>query len=669
MNKRTRKLKLTALLVVLAAVLSLTALATDATHCAEADCDGTYVNGFCTENDEHFQAPNQTIDTDGKEVYGVGNAGQLYWIAAQTNDMDTPNNFAGCIVRLTADIVVNPGTFDTKGNYTPAATEEASTTPRSWTPIGNAEYIETSERLCEFSGIFDGNKHTVSGLYLISDDDYAYVGLIGGLCATGASNAAVFNVGVVNSYLCSTGNESNIAGIVATVYDNGEDATAFIVNCYNTATLAFNYTGEDYDASANIGGIVGYVDINSSSNSSAEVTFTIFNCYNTGNIVVNSTTSANFFNVGGIIGNVILYNSNSLIRNCYNAGEITVTFLPDATTDKNHIGGICGSYDVNYGTKNSVAITDCFYKSNYDADAEDKFDHNGLYGFGYYNIVPSKITGKNTDCAGNLNYIPKTSFGAQPVDSDTRITYDFYNINTNRIESYDIAFSDGSLAYTMTSFIKEYWNHLETTDKTSPLTALLENQEWYQTLPKDPTPNFTGKGLKLNVDSDQYYNSDTAILPTIKGAQIRSDGKYGLRFGFVYDGSEEAIAEYDDGSISYGALIVPSELRDIVNADGLTDTMRINLKNLDSLKEQGIEVANVVKERDFDDTDPHNIIYTAVVYDIPYIDENDNKYDTLIFAMPYVTYSINGVQYTAYGSSYITSVNLVREKIDGEWFD
>lgn len=208
-----------------------------------------FVNGFCRNGCADCYEPAQ-LNNEG--YYEISNAGQLYWFAEQVNGGD--KRIKG---KLMADIVVNPGSFAADGNYTPVNDEAV----RAWTPIGNGD--------AAYSGIFDGNYKTVSGLYF-NNTDAAYVGLFGNV-ATGE----VYNVGVLNSYL----KRARYVGGIA-----GRATYASIVNCYSTAFIF----GED-----NAGGIVG-------NNMNGSVT----DCYSAGSVD------------GGHSGGIAGHNDGTII-NCY----------------------------------------------------------------------------------------------------------------------------------------------------------------------------------------------------------------------------------------------------------------------------------------------------------------------------------------------------------------
>ena len=250
------------------------------------------------------------IDDDGEKetVYEISNAGQLYWFAGLVNgtlDGVKQNTLANAI--LTANITVNENLldslqYDTEGNVSNGSDFI------TWTPI--ADWM--GNRTTQYSGTFDGNNKTVSGLYF--NGDSTCIGLFG----SSESDGNIKNVGVVDSYF--KGND-HVGGVC------GNNAGT-ITNCYNAGNLTAIESG------ATIGGICGY-------NNGGTVT----NCYNTGTVTATGTVAS----VGGVCGC-----STELILNCYNIGTVTA-----ASSDAD-ISGICG---YNFGP-----IKNCYYL----ADTEDE---------------------------------------------------------------------------------------------------------------------------------------------------------------------------------------------------------------------------------------------------------------------------------------------------------
>lgn len=271
-------------------------------------------NGFCACNEVYQPAELTTdkYDIDGDdskdEVYEIRNAGQLYWFAELVNgtlDGVEQNTLANAI--LTANITVNENLldslqYDTEGNVSNGSDFI------SWTPI--ADWM--GNRTTQYSGTFDGNNKTVSGLYF--NGDSTCIGLFG----SSESDGNIKNVGVVDSYF--KGND-HVGGVC------GNNAGT-ITNCYNAGNLTA------IEASATIGGICGY-------NNGGTVT----NCYNTGTV----TATGSVASVGGVCGCSI-----APISNCYNIGTVT------ATSSSADISGICGYY---FGP-----IKNCYYL----ADTEDE---------------------------------------------------------------------------------------------------------------------------------------------------------------------------------------------------------------------------------------------------------------------------------------------------------
>ena len=248
-------------------------------------CNATVYQPAVETTDKYDIDDDSTKDT----VYEISNAGQLYWFAGLVNgtlDGVEQNTLANAI--LTANITVNDNLldslqYDTEGNVSNGSDFI------TWTPI--ADCME--DHITLYSGTFDGNNKTVSGLYF--NDNSTRIGLFGSSEADGN----IKNVGVVDSYF--KGNDF-VGGVCGR-----NDGT--ITNCYNAGNLTA------IKSFATIGGICGY-------NSG-----TVTNCYNTGTV----TATGQVASVGGVCGCSI-----APISNCYNIGTVT------ATSSDADISGICG---------------------------------------------------------------------------------------------------------------------------------------------------------------------------------------------------------------------------------------------------------------------------------------------------------------------------------------
>ena len=156
--------------------------------------DGKDVN-----TDWYTKAEDGTGTAD--KPYEIRTAAQLAGLAQLVNNR---TNFSKKFIKLTADILLNE--LDEDGMPTAA---EGKTEPSPWTPIG-------SDSKKPFQGTFDGDGHTISGLY-INADKVNFQGLFG------FSTGTVKNL-IVTGNITAT-NATNIGGVVG-INKNGN-----VINC------------------------------------------------------------------------------------------------------------------------------------------------------------------------------------------------------------------------------------------------------------------------------------------------------------------------------------------------------------------------------------------------------------------------------------------------------
>mgnify|MGYP005768033075 CR=1 FL=1 len=199
-------------------------------------------------------------DADGSSdnTYIIEDAEDLKAFRDRVNDGET-----GACAELTANIVLNDDVLNSDGSLN----EEKASTFEEWTPIGTA-----SNR---YTGTFDGNGHTISGIYINSASNnqglFGYIG-IGG---------TVKDLGIEKSRIKGGNNVGGIAG-----YSIGS-----IEDCYNTGSVS---------GGNNVGGIAGTAD-------------GATDCHNEG------TVSGSGEYIGGILGRGSI--SGNAVR-CYNTGSV-----------------------------------------------------------------------------------------------------------------------------------------------------------------------------------------------------------------------------------------------------------------------------------------------------------------------------------------------------------
>ena len=143
----------------------------------------------------------------GIPQYEITNYHELLGLAKLVNEKNE-----SITASLMNDIVFNENLLDENGNVRVAD-------PIKWTPIGNTPI--GTERYY-FNGIFNGNGHTISGLYVDSGD---YAGLFGK--AQGAPR--IKGVGIVDSYFKA---DTYVGGIVGAYYGNNGAVYDFVAGCF-----------------------------------------------------------------------------------------------------------------------------------------------------------------------------------------------------------------------------------------------------------------------------------------------------------------------------------------------------------------------------------------------------------------------------------------------------
>ena len=191
-------------------------------------CNATVYQPAVETNDKY------DIDDDGTKdtVYEISNAGQLYWFADKVNNDNATYGSANAV--LTEDIVVNENLLDSL-NYDADGNVTNGESFIGWACIGWSGWVGQDYVSNQYNGTFDGQNHTVSGLYF-NDAGKITVGLFGDVYNDGS----VSNVGVVDSYFYGYKIVGGVCGI----------SRGTISNCYNTGTVSGSYS--------EVGGVCGY---------------------------------------------------------------------------------------------------------------------------------------------------------------------------------------------------------------------------------------------------------------------------------------------------------------------------------------------------------------------------------------------------------------------------
>ena len=221
-------------------------------------------------------------------------------------------------------------------------TADIDLTGKSWTPIGT-DYDNS------YTGTFDGGGHTITGLTVTTNDEYAglfgYLGNFNNGAATVknvvmegiqitcnhrlgyAGGVAGFSWGTIEN--CSV--SGSISGTVSVGGVVGVQRDRPITGCSSSATVK---------GTINVGGVAGQTIFGA----------TLTACYATGNVIIEIDRTENISG-GGLVG----FNDGISLLSCYATGNVTST---GSSTGYVHIGGFLGD--------NYITVTACYWKNNHE---------------------------------------------------------------------------------------------------------------------------------------------------------------------------------------------------------------------------------------------------------------------------------------------------------------
>ena len=290
---------------------------------------------------------------------GDGTEESPYLISNKTH-LNNVRNHPGSHFKMVADIVFTEADFAEKGDY--------YNNGQGWQPIGTGE--NTS-----FTGVFDGDGHTIKGLYvnIQTTDEYIYAGLFG------YNEGTIKNLGMLDGSVSASSDSSSYAGGIA-----GYNFYGTISNCYNMGNVsASSDSYSDSYSSSSAGGIAGEND------------GTISNCYNTGSASALVSSSSSSFSSSSSAGGIAGENDGT-ISNCYNTGSVSATAT--STSSSSHAGGIAG--DNSYGR----SIRDCYNTGSVSSSSDTSSYAGGIAGDNGRTISNCYNTGSVSATSDSYSY-------------------------------------------------------------------------------------------------------------------------------------------------------------------------------------------------------------------------------------------------------------------------
>ncbi len=257
--------------------------------------------------------PDTSWYVEGQKEFTLTTADQLAGIQTLRDESEGEITFEGVTIKLGKDMILNEGTVEDivlrdAGNY-------------AWKRLNSAY---------NFMGTFDGQGHTISGLYMALYN-HGKAGMFGAV----AGNAVIKNFTLENVVFSGATESKDTMGILASrIAEDGSNVT-FSDITINNASMAEAEGSMEY-----VGGFIGRVD------EMLEITLTMKNCNFNGNINFPNGTG-----IGGLIG--LVFNRNAVInlKNCNVAGDLTA---------EDYCGGLVGSL----GDNATLNIDGCTYTGN-----------------------------------------------------------------------------------------------------------------------------------------------------------------------------------------------------------------------------------------------------------------------------------------------------------------
>ena len=409
---------------------------------------------------------------EDKSVYVLKDKGDLYGMAKLSEN----TSFEGKTIKLANDIIVNTGNAEDW--------EQETKMPfYTWTPIGSSK---------SFNGVFDGDMHTISGIYL--DTTAAQSGLF----SQSNAKADIHELKLCNSYFKTSAN--NIGSIVG-------QAKGTFSKIYSDAIVQ--------SSALNVGGLIGRV----ASNSFVDMD----ECWYAGKVSV-TDSKPDTRQIGGLIGFILASNSTTptSITNCLNTGTI------DATSEKNNSVAAGGLVGRDYSQK--VEISNSLNAGLVAQSSSTTKYYGPIIGESKVASLTMSNTYATTDSSRSTAYSGFTSVPFESVDESTVIGWDAATISSNLGDAWIKADyrtpvlkafkneSDGRIDVS--------WFDEASYDNTSEYT-LYDEEDLYGFTWICKDYNFSGKTVKLGADI--VVNEGTASANWASKSNYRQWWPIGLK--------------------------------------------------------------------------------------------------------------------------------------------
>jgi hypothetical protein len=255
--------------------------------------------------------------------------------------------------------------------------------------LAGVDFFIIGSKLFPFSGVFDGNNHTISN-FNHTDKYVDYLGLFG---YVKGHKAEIRDLGLINPNINrASGDVGSLAGYfgdgtISNCYSDGGSVDGYygvgglvgsingsIINCHSSTTVS---------GMASVGGLVGSVVSLIGSN---EYTGTVSNCYSTGSV-------SGERNVGGLVGNNYGY-----MTNCYTTGSVSGVESVGGLVGSNSFGHITKCYAA-AGVAANVSAGGLVGRNNYTGTISNCYSIGSVSGGGIAGgLVGANVLGHMMNC-------------------------------------------------------------------------------------------------------------------------------------------------------------------------------------------------------------------------------------------------------------------------------
>ena len=301
-----------------------------------------------------------------KSEYTLTTAEQFAGFIAMRQSSKGAISFDGITINLATDIIIQDGTLEQMrenhfiADSVPSSdkSEEGAAKkalrPKAVTALGSTY---------SFKGTFDGQGHTIYGVYLNCTGS-GVKGLFGGL----GDNAVITNLNIDTAYFSGTETDDKHTGGILASRANGKNILI------SNVTITNALMEEQDRLFSGVGLLIGKVDAGKS--------LTLENCHTSGTVSF-PTKGTNDYGFGGIVGYVAASSSQTsnsvlVMKNCSSSANINAT---------NIVGGLVGKLATPTASCSLVIYEDCKFTGTLKTNvAEGKTEYKGEYVSGVDNL-------------------------------------------------------------------------------------------------------------------------------------------------------------------------------------------------------------------------------------------------------------------------------------------